>query len=293
MTTGVAQILLGLFALAGVAGIAFAQKERRHRTGASRAPRSEENWASATFTRQSRLTNLSLVLASLALLASAVLVGLRAVEGHDASDPGSAESASGPTLVVNGRGTAPLVPDTAAVVIGLEGTWSSLEQATQQIDAAIQAAASVGVDPSDVQTITYHVTPAQITNSDGSPAAIQSIQINRRVALMVRDLDRLDAVLAAVADAGVRIFAVGIGVENPGPAQAAARAAALADARSKADEMAAAQGMTVLHAEETIEFESGTVPPTPLRAAGIDPAAGPPSETGQVEAWVQVTYAVE
>jgi uncharacterized protein YggE len=227
------------------------------------------------------------------LLGSAVLIGLRAADSHPEAAPGEAATVlSEPTIIVVGHGSAPIVPDTAAVVIGVEGSWPTLEEATRRVNGAIAAATEIGVTPEDVRTIQYRVTPVQTTGADGVPTAVESVQVSQRVGLIVRDPGQLDAVLAAVTETGVTVYGVGVGLGDPSAAAATAREAAMADARAKADQIAASLGVSILHADETIELDAAPLPPSPLALAVADPAAPPPSASGEIKVDIQVTYAV-
>jgi uncharacterized protein YggE len=232
-----------------------------------------------------------LILAAVSLVSSATLIGLRLADGHDPVTT-EANVVSLPSVIVYGSGSAEIALNGAAVVIGVDGSWPSLEEGLSSLDDAIQAAIAAGVAPADVHTLAFSVTPAQIASEASTPGPSTGVAVRRSVALLVRDLGRLNAVLAAVTTSGVAIEAVGIGMADPSTAYAAARDRAMADARAKADTIARSLATSVLHAEEALEFEASSAALTPLEIALRDPAAGPPPATGQVEVRVQITFSL-
>ena len=285
--------VIPLLLVAVVGGLLLVLSARRRPTAAPRqAAATPEDATTAAVVRLSRLTSVAVVLAGLALLGSAALVGLRVADGHGEETDTSAAAAVPPSIAAMGRGTAAVAPDAAAVVIGLEGSWPELGDATSRVDAAVEAAVAAGADPADVRTIAYSVTPLQDVAADGSPAGLQAVQLNYRVALSVRDLARLDGVIAAAAESGVSVFGVGIGVADPTAAAADARTRAVANARAKADQIASALGVVILHADSTEEILSN-LPSSPLAVAVADPAAPPPSATGEVTIEVLIRFAVQ
>lgn len=286
----VLQIALGLTALGGIGYLVVSRRSRRPGSAPDPAVPPAGKTAAEPVLRLSRLTSLSLVVAAIALVVATTTLGLRLADGHDPLAGESTGQQANPTLTVTGRGTAAITFDTAAIVFGVDGSWPTLLQANQIIEAGIGAAAGAGIAPADIQTVSYRVTP--VGDGQSTPSPIDGVQVSRRVAVIVRDLNQLDAVLAAVSSAGVSVTGVGIGVGNPAAAYAAARSAAMADARARAESMAESQGTQIIHAEETIEFEPSSVALSPLAIALGDPAAGPPSMSGQVEIKVQVTFSV-
>ncbi len=246
-----------------------------------------------TLDRVSRLASGALVLASLALLASAVLVGLQVADGHDETTPttGDGTTASVPTIGVIGRGTAEIVPNAAVIVVGVEGTWPTITEAIGRVETAIDAIGAAGADPSSARVVAYRVTTNPAAGTEGVPTSPQPVQVNYRVAVTLRDLNRLDAVLASAAQAGVSVFGVGIGVEDFQPVLNEARERAVADARARAEHLASSLGVTILHADVAEELTS-PLPPSPLAVAVADPSVPPPSPSSEVVVEVVVRFAV-
>ena len=284
--------------VAGGGLLLFLSGRRSRRAGHPAAPSPERvtgdragDAPAGALLRLSRLTSLALVLASLALLGSAALIGLRVADGHGEEDAPATAAVAPPSIGALGRGTAPLVPDTAVVVVGLDGRWPTLSEAPRRVDAAVEAAVAAGADPADIRTVAYLVTPVQGVRPAGAPAGLEAVQLIYQVALTVRDLSRLDGVIAAATEAGVTVSGVGVGVADPAAAAATARARAVADSRARAEQIAAALGVAILHADSTEELLAN-LPASPLALAVADPATPPPAATGEVAIEIFVRFAV-
>jgi uncharacterized protein YggE len=109
----------------------------------------------------------------------------------------------------------------------------------------------------------------------------------------VRDIESVGTVVDAVTAAGAtNINGITFRVDDPTAAEAEARAAAVADARSKADQLAAAADVTIIGV--LTMSESGAQAPQPIfmERAAFDTMAAGAAETpvmpGQVELSINV-----
>ncbi|MCB1403368.1 MAG: SIMPL domain-containing protein, partial [Rhodobacteraceae bacterium] len=109
--------------------------------------------------------------------------------------------------------------------------------------AALEAA---GIDRADVQTSRLSLDSIWENRSDGGTPKVVGFQASNMVTVTVRDIDRLGAVVDAVAAAGGnRIFGVDFAVDEPRAQIDAARERAVADARAKAELYAGAAGVAL------------------------------------------------
>jgi hypothetical protein len=94
-------------------------------------------------------------------------------------------------------------------------------------------------------------------------SVIDGYQANNTVVVRVLALDGLGAILDAVVDQGANTFnGLSFGLQNPGPAQDAARKAAVAEAMRKAALYAEAAGLVLGPVLELTE--SGAATPRPM-----------------------------
>jgi len=180
------------------------------------------------------------------------------------------------TVTVSGRGTVRLEPDTATFTAGVTVTQETLAgaqaEATGTMGLIIEAVKAAGVADEDIQTVNFNVNILYRYDQNGNPERIEGYQVSNQVAVKVRDLEKLGELLDAVVTAGANtIYGISFYVEDTGPAASQARAQAVADARAKADEMAAAAGVTI--GRVLSMSESSAPPPMPQVFAGAADAA--------------------
>jgi uncharacterized protein YggE len=244
-----------------------------------------------------RLTKAALALGVAALAATMLLGAARGAAAQDATPTPERPVA---TVSVNGRGAVTIAPDTASVVIGvtiIEPTLSAAqEKATTQMTAVIEALKAAGIEDRDIQTVSYSVNIIQDYDERGYPAKFRGFQVANQVNVTVRDLTQLGSILDTVVAAGANtIYGINFFVDDPSEAASRARALAVQDARTKAEELAAAAGVTVgrlLSISETY-----APPPAPVSYADMvaEQRAAVPIEVGTqvVTVDVQVSWELE
>jgi len=161
------------------------------------------------------------------------------------------------TINVNGSGTVYVVPDIARVSIGVntqnEDAAVALSENTQDVNAVMQSLIDLGVAEKDIQTSNFYVY--QQTNytyptepSDLAPESEAStvFVVQNTVSVVVREINSLGEILAAVVDQGANtINGVSFDIEDPSAAIAEAQQKAIDDAASQAQSIASAAGVTL------------------------------------------------
>lgn len=242
-----------------------------------------------------RLTKAARTL-GVAALAAAMLLG--AALGAVAQEATPTPERPAATVSVNGHGAVTIAPDTASVVIGvtiIEPTLSAAqEKATTQMTAVIEALKAAGIEDKDIQTVSYSVNIIQDYDERGYPANIRGFQVANQVNVTVRDLTQLGSILDTVVAAGANtIYGINFFVADPSEAASQARALAVQDARTKAEELAAAAGVKVgrlLSISETY-----APPPAPVGYGAVPEAARAtvPIEAGTLVVTVDVQISWE
>jgi uncharacterized protein YggE len=236
-----------------------------------------------------------------AVLASLVLGGLLLGAVQASSGPVAAHddrctlSSNYTSLYLNGHGSVKLEPDTAAVTVGVDVIRPTLAAAqnvaTEQATAIIDAVKAAGVAEEDIQTANFSVNI--VYDYDKSPATVEGYQVSNQVNVTIRDLESVGAILDAVVAAGANnIYGITFYVDDPTAAASQARALAIQDARTKADEIAAAADLVVCRISSISESYSPVAPPvafdTRAAAAEMSAAAPVPIQTGTSEVVVDV-----
>lgn len=200
------------------------------------------------------------------------------------------------TISVNGTGRVKAAPDVADVSLGVtkqgEDAQSAADEAATTMDAVIKALLDLGIAEADIQTTSLNLNP--IYDWEENPPEIEGWEASNQVRVTVRDIDAVgDVVDTAVAAGATNVNGISFRIEDPTAAEATARDAAVADARAKADQLAAAAGVTIIGVMSI--SESGGQQPQPIylerQEAAFDMAASAaptPVLPGEVELSVNV-----
>lgn len=206
--------------------------------------------------------------------------------------PARAETA--PALItVTGEAAVERAPDMATVSIGVttvaETAAGALAANSDAMRAVIDRLKAAGVAEADLQTTGLSVNP-NWTGYDASSSGqtISGYTAANVLTVDIRALEGLGTVLdAAVSDGANTLNGLSFGLADPRPAQDEARRAAVADARAKAELLAAAAGVS-LGAIVSITEGGGYGAPVPMfKAASADAAV--PVQAGEVSYQASVT----
>jgi len=215
-----------------------------------------------------------------------------------------AESGVERTISVSGQGRVSARPDLAVVRVGVEteadSATAALDENSVRMSGVISATLDVGVSRDDVQTEGLSLRPIYQRRDPGpegeeGPPELVGYRASNVVAVTVRDLDELGALLDAAVEAGGNtIQGIRFEISDNEALRSAAREAAMTDAITKAEqltELAGAELGEVL----TIE-EIGADAPSPVRFAETEQAAGAavPVEPGrqEIEVSLRVTWRI-
>ena len=168
-----------------------------------------------------------------------------------AGPPALAEPA-GPHISVTGEGRADLAPDMAVISFGVtteaETAGAALAANTEEMARVMDYLRDTGIEDRDIQTSGLSLNPRfddQAPPRFGSPQ-ITGFHATNIVTVRVRALGDLGALLDAVVSEGANTFhGLSFGLQDPRAAQDTARNRAVADARRRAELLAAAAGVKV------------------------------------------------
>ncbi|MCU0911241.1 MAG: SIMPL domain-containing protein [Rhodobacteraceae bacterium] len=173
------------------------------------------------------------------------------------------------TITMTGEGRAPAAPDMATISLGVvseaDTARAAMDAASASVAALLASLSSAGIEERDVQTSALQLNPVwNHSSSSISGPEITGFSASNTVTVRVRALDALGGVLDGVLDAGANTFnGLQFGLQDPVPATDAARAAAVADARRKAELVAAAAGVA-LGPILSIAEAGAEMPPQPM-----------------------------
>lgn len=205
------------------------------------------------------------------------------------------------SITVIGQGEAAGPPDRASINAGVQTLAQSVVESSKQnqeiIERIMTALKQEGIKAVDVQTADYSVWPEQQHDPRGSgEITITGYRVNNTVRVTVKDIERLGKVLAAVTNAGANaIHGIGFSVKDTAALENRARAAAMADARARAEALAGLAGVK-LGKVLSISTSPGGSYPMPMMGGGREMAMSasvPGISSGQLSVNVQVQVSYE
>lgn len=228
-------------------------------------------------------------------VAAALLFGAAAYAGVGVPEQAQSQSAQEQlrnSITVNGAGAVTTVPDRALFSFGVFSDGRTAAQALNtnaaEMRRVIAALREAGVAAADIQTQNVSLSPRM--SNDGT--VIVGYSASNSVSARIRDIDRSGPVIDAAVAAGANHVNVPQLVRSDqAELYRSALRAAYANARTKAQTLADAAGVTL--GRVLIASEAGGAVPLPVaeRTAGT----GTPVEPGtqEVQANVTVTFAIQ
>ena len=224
-----------------------------------------------------------------------------------AKAPASANLADGEppprTISVTGSGKTVLTPDIAYINIGVQtedqDASSAVSENTLQTQEVIDALTAAGVAKEDIQTTNFNIYPRQDYDPQGQPTGEITYIVTNTVYVTVRDLDQIgDLLNSAVAAGANTIHGIQFDVDDKAEALSDARASAVKNAETIAQELAAAADVGLGEIQSISTFTGGY--PSPLfegrgGGANIMADAPVPISAGQMIVTVEVSviYTIE
>lgn len=169
------------------------------------------------------------------------------------------------TLTVSGHGTASGAPDTATVLTGVERFADTASEAlamnSTQMTRVLAELAAAGIAETDIQTSNLSIQPRYGDRKTRDSYEVEGYQVRNAVSVRVRNIASLGETLDAIVRAGAnRIDAVSFGFSDPNELMREAREDAVADARTKAETLAAAAGVKL---GDILSIGDGSAPVQP------------------------------
>lgn len=206
------------------------------------------------------------------------------------------------TINVNGSGQATGTPDVAFVELGVdvvnEDVGQAINEANQMMDGVRQALLDEGIPEENMQTSTFNVfTEERPQPEDASQPPQRTYRVRNILRVKVEEIETIDAVIGAGLDAGANtVYNLSFTIDDTSALQAEARAAAIEDARDRAEQLA--EGLDVQVGAPVQVSESFGGQPQVERIAMADAAGvggAPPISEGQlaVNVNVSVSFLIE
>jgi uncharacterized protein len=196
---------------------------------------------------QISISRATATLGGVALLALAILAA-PLVGGTPRSALAADPTTNEHVISVSGMGKVSVKPDVADVSLGVqnqrESAKAARDDAAQTMNAILAALKGLGIADEDIKTSMISVSPVYDYNS--SSPRITGYQVTNVVAVHVRDINQVaDVIDDSVAAGATTVNGVSFDVADRAAAENQARDAAVKDARSHADALATAAGVSI------------------------------------------------
>jgi hypothetical protein len=245
------------------------------------------------------LVTLLAALLGVALIVGAVLLtrspaATASPPAVELSTTGTGVQADTPEITVTGVGEVTGTPDTLTVEMDVDTqsahASTALSQNESQTGTLIQTLTGSGVSQSDIQTASLSIEPVYGNDSQ----SITGYEVDETVEVTLHDLSTaggiLDAAARSVGD-DVRIDSMSLSISDTSSLMAQARSAAMADASTKATQLAAGAGTTlgpIVSITDNTQLSS-TETPLPEAASGALAGSAVPVEAGSDQLTVSVS----
>lgn len=256
---------------------------------------------------RNRFKYLVLAAALVAVLALAGCSGETGVSSGSAVSAlrSAAETGATPsprTISVTGTGKAIAAPDIAYITVGVDTKSSSAivaaEENNQKMNGVVAAIKGLGIEDKDIQTVNYNIYVEQEYDREGKPTGERQYRVVNEVRVRVRNLDNVGKLLEQAVVAGANTVGnISFSLSDPAALQKQARDAAIADARERAQQLAAGLDVKLGPAQQVSEW-GGEVPASTMYESRVrvEQAMAAPSISGgelSVSVQVAVTFAIE
>jgi len=242
-------------------------------------------------------------------LIAVALVGCSAVEAASQAEVQQVAVGSDSTpsryITVVGNGTVSLSPDIARVNIGAEANAATVAEAKTEVDrqiaAILETLNTLGIETKDIQTSSYNINferdpYSPVLREEGVPGENGGYRVSSTLNVTVRNVDSIASVLDAVVEAGAnQVYGVYFTVDSGAKWQSDARAAAVVDAKIRAQELAQLTGVELGQVLSVSEVVGSGFSPVPMKAEYAVGAGGAGIAPGELElsTQVQVTFAIQ
>ena len=210
-----------------------------------------------------------------------------------------------PRIVVQGTGSISVKPDLVNLQVGVQVQKDKLQdaqsEAATKMDAVMNQLKTSGVDDKDIATAQYSVEPV-MTYNQNEPPKVTGFRVTNIVNVKLRDTTKAGKLIDDLVTSGANtVYGLSFGFSDPSAILKQARAQAVADARSKAEQLATLSGVS-LGAPLLIQDSGSNTPPVPMQMAGdamagkaAGGASAPAINPGQQEIRVDISveYAIK
>lgn len=194
-------------------------------------------------------------------------------------------------ITVVGEGEVSIQPDVAHVNIGVETLRDTVQEASSENRTTVEDVLNVlmeqGIAEEDIQTSNYNVSVERYGPEGPLAESDVSYRVSNNVSVNIRDLEAIGEILDATVEAGANsIYGIEFDLEDATSAESEARAAAVENARTKAEDIAELSGVELGNIIAVSEIIGGGG--APFMAEGRGGGASSPIAPGELDVVIQL-----
>jgi uncharacterized protein YggE len=235
------------------------------------------------------------------LLPISVIVMVMTLVTGCATSP-SAKDSRNRIMEVTGIGTVKLEPDIVTINIGVQSrsadAGEALKENTQKAQGIIDTLLEMGVENKDIQTRNFNIYQQQENRfPEEETQTTPTYVVENTVAIIVREIDALGAILTKVVDGGANtINSIRFDLEDREAAMAEARKLAIEDAKDQAEAIAETAGVNLGPIQSiAVQSSSAIVPRAAYAMEDVVGGGNVPISGGtmRIEVSVNITYGID
>jgi uncharacterized protein YggE len=198
------------------------------------------------------------------------------------------------TISINGTGTASARPDLALILLGAETMDSDAGRAisdnAERMTAVMDVLKAMVLEDQDIQTVNYSMWIEQVHDREGQPTGETRYHVVNQLRVRLRDLSQTGELVQRALEAGANtVGGISFAVGDPAALQREARNLAIADALSKAEQLASGLGAELGALRQVSEYGGVIAPALPeAYGGGIGGGGGVPMSAGEFSVTVQI-----
>jgi hypothetical protein len=194
---------------------------------------------------------------------------------------------------VNGEGLVKAKPDLATTQVAVDVVNKDVVEAQRdaatRMDRVMVRLKELGIAAEDIKTSQYSISPQYDYAANSNKPTLTGYRVVNAISVNIRQLDKAGQILDAVIVAGAtRVDGVSFTIADPTPLQSQARAAAVKQARARAEELAKSAGVTLGKVTSINESTAGAAPQIASSTTRAFAAADTSIAPGELEVRVSV-----
>jgi uncharacterized protein len=214
--------------------------------------------------------------------------------------PALADDTPKRTISLSATGAVKTAPDKVDISTGVtsqaDTAKAALAKNTEAMSQVVAALKADGIDPKDIQTSNFSVSPLYEDRKENRSPKIIGYQVTNSVRITVHDIGKLGAILDKVVSLGANdVGSVEFGVDEPEALQDKARQLAMQNAIANAKLYAEAAGVKLgkiltINEDQGVVVARYSAAPAPMEMAKAVPIE---AGTATVEVRVHVSFELE